>query len=215
MKKIFTLLAFLVVTAKAAAQTPLNVGDPELSGFNANEGANINKGVIEQGRLNICGYIISAHSTSMNWFGNVAIQNTNSLNWNETSLFKGPTYFFTTGTGPQSAVNFEGTGVYRTATFYINNCKQIDLYLYRGNKNVYTGGNYQNNLFKITATPSGESSGQVEQLEVEMSAKSTAFYPSLSLDHNKSYKIDLQIPGNTYLHEISFLINNFEPSVYH
>jgi len=214
MKKIFTLLAFLVVTVNAAAQTQtyLNVGDPEDYGFNANATPNFEKGVIEQGRLNVCGQFLYKYyyNEGIGWIDRGRLQyplqstTTTSDLWNTTGVFKGSKHFYSSN--PETASNSSGN-VYRPITFYITNCSQIDIYLYRNN---YAATNY---TFQITATPQ-DGSNDVLSTTMDLSAKNTPFFPSLSgLDHKKEYKIEILIPGHTLFFEISFLINNFEPSV--
>ena len=52
MKNILTLLAFLVVSVNAVAQTPLDVSSP--TGFSHNKQTTGNRGVVENGRFTMC-----------------------------------------------------------------------------------------------------------------------------------------------------------------
>ena len=219
MKKIFTLLAFLVVAVNVAAQYNgyLNVGDPEDYGFNANETPNYEKGVIEQGRLNVCGQFLYNYyyNEGIGWIDRGQLQyplqstNTTSTLWNKTGVFKGSSYFYSSS--PQTASNTTGN-VYRPIIFYIKNCIQIDIFLYHTATSTQT--NYR--TFSIKAYPydlNGFSNEPEKQAE-ETLTKKQAYFSSLSgLDSKKIYKIELLIPGNTHFQEISFLVNNFKPTV--
>ena len=209
MKKIFTLLAFIVVTVNAAAQTYLNVGDPDLYGFDNSQ--DYRKSVIEKDRMNFPGYTFyyydySSSQTGMDWIDRSSTdvtRQTNSTGWVTTDIFKGHSYF-----SSYSACNATGN-LYRKVSFNITNCKQIDVLLYRNNSYNSQFSNFYE--FKITATPQD---GTVLSTTKDLSATSTSFYPSLSgLDYTKKYTIELQIPANTSFHEISFVINNFAPTV--
>ncbi len=231
MKKIFTLLAFLVVTVNAAAQYYgyLNVGDPDeihkssagddysnstsYAVFSTNADSQGERGVVESGRLNVSGYAIyyGSFSDHFKWWiddANTTVgrtylpsKDTHINNWGQVGVFKGLEFFL--GTNYKYAAN---SG---KATFYITNCIGIDILLYH---NTTTSG-----TFTVTATPKDENSDTFSGTSVSssetLSAKST-YFPSLNdLDKTKIYKIELNIPANTYFYEISFLINNFAPTV--
>lgn len=219
MKKIFTLLAFLVVTANAVAQYNgyLNVGDPDVMHkindnsnyvlFSTNENGMGERGVVESGRLNICAYVLyyARYSDHMRWWidkSYTTIDRTYGApvnNWVQNDIFKGPNFFFGDNT---KYCTTTGTSS-KKVTFYITNCTNIDVFLYHNTTN--------SGEFSITATPIGESTSLSTQQSL---IAQQVYFPSLSgLDKTKIYKIELTIPSNTYFYEISFLVNNFEPSV--
>lgn len=226
MKKIFTLLAFLVVTVNAAAQYNgyLNVGDPDVIHNNTNNTAYLafskvadsqgERGVVESGRLNVCGYVFyyARFSDHMTWWIDkenttvdrtyLASKDSPVSNWGQVGFFKGLEFFL------GNNYKYVASGS-KKATFYITNCIGIDVFLYH---NTTNSGD-----FSITATPKDENSntfsGTSVISNVTLSAKST-YSPSLNnLEKDKIYKVELNIPANTYFYEISFVINNFEPSV--
>ena len=120
MKKIFTLLAFLVVTVNAAAQYYgyLNVGDPDeihkssagdgysnstsYAVFSTNADSQGERGVVESGRLNVSGYAFyyARFSDHMTWWidkENTTVDRTylaskdNPVsNWGKVDVFKAP-----------------------------------------------------------------------------------------------------------------------------
>jgi hypothetical protein len=231
MKKNFTLLAFLVVTANAAAQYYgyLNVGDPDeihkssagdgysnstsYAVFSTNADSQGERGVVESGRLNVSGYAIyyGSFSDHFKWWiddANTTVgrtylssKDTPINNWGQVRVFKGLEFFLGT--------NYKYVANSGKATFYITNCIGIDILLYHNTTNSGT--------FTVTATPKDENSDTFSGTSVSssetLSAKST-YFPSLNgLDKTKIYKIELIIPANTYFYEISFVINNFEPTV--
>ena len=223
MKKIFTLLAFLVVTANAAAQYNgyLNVGDPDevhsIGNYSTNylafsEQNGNTKGVVKNGRLNVCGYPFYnvKNSASMRWWidkDETTIYFGKNINWSQQDVFQGADFFFGTSTTYCAYNNQPATN--QKVTFYITNCSGIAVFL--KNENTTSG------TFSIKATPKAESSNTFDGESKNTSETLTtnqACFPSLSgLDKTKIYKIELTIPAKTYFYEISFLINNFEPSV--
>ena len=201
MKKIFTLLVFLVVTVNAAAQTPLNVGSP--SGFSKNKQPKGSRGVVENDRLCVCGYVFPSYKGSWGWIdGNTNISNTIAYSadeekqlygWDATDIFKGVDYFFSTNS-KYSAYN-DNQSENQNCIFYITNCSGIDVFLYH---NTTNSGD-----FSITATPINESNSL--SASKTLSAVGT-YFPSLyGLNRSKTYKIELSIPVSTFFHEISFL----------
>lgn len=201
MKKIFTLLAFLVVTANAAAQTPLNVSNPSGGNLRTSQQIKGNRGVVENNRLCVCGYVFPSYK-AWGWIdGSTDISNTEALSadvekqrygWVQTDIFKGVDYFFSTQS-KYSAYN--NASVNQNCIFYITNCSGIDVFLYHDTTN--------SGVFSITATPVGESNSL--SASKTLSAVGT-YFPSLyGLDRSKTYQIVLSIPVSTYFHEISFL----------
>ena len=223
MKKKFTLLVFLVVTVNAAAQYNgyLNVGDPDEVHFIGNystyylafsEQNGNTKGVVKNGRLNVCGYPFYnvKNSTSMRWWidkNETTIYYNKNSNWSQQDVFQGADFFFGASTTYCAYNNQQETN--QKVTFYITNCSGIAVFL--KNENTTSG------TFSIKATPKAESSNTFDGESKNTSETLTtnqACFPSLSgLDKTKIYKIELTIPAKTYFYEISFLINNFEPSV--
>lgn len=219
MKKIFTLLAFLVVTANAAAQYKnkyLNVGDQSKvseCGFLSNQGNKGEKGVVENNRLNVAGCVLSFFDGNWGWIDGSATyipQSTaNKIDgWEETGVFKGPDYFFASQNSKYSAYN-NSESQDRTIVFYISNCSAIDVFLYHVAASKpgydYSGTFYikayplNNDVFPTN--PSLEANVTISDTD-----GSKSYFPSLyGLDKSKIYKIQLTIPRSTFFHEISFL----------
>ena len=141
MKKIFTLLALLVVTVNAAAQNQayLNVGDPDSFGdfFKINPTDNDRqiglKCFYENGRLNVCGYPFYKQKEGWGWIDrNSTIGNGSTFvtGWNETDIFKGAANLFGIS-AKYSAGNTNATGDNQILRFYITNrCFLISCSLY-------------------------------------------------------------------------------------
>ena len=141
MKKIFTLLAFLVVTVNAAAQYKgyLNVGDPDLSDLLKTESTEAGeKGIIEKGRLNLSGYLFYKRKGSGFIDFQTSMQPSNAMtsneasqnyHWAETGVFKGCNYFFNS-TSIYSLYNSSTNLLYgyKKVIFYITNCIGIDIF---------------------------------------------------------------------------------------
>jgi hypothetical protein len=204
MKKIFTLLAFLVVTVNAAAQYTgpcLNVGDQNdvnNYGFKSKPQISGQKGTVEGDRLNVSGYYFNAF-VNQGWIDTelTNVQGTTSVGWveNPTGLFKGYKWFFSSG--KYSAYNSNSENENKSIAFYITNCSAIDLFLYH-NTTANSG------QFTITATPLDGSNNVLSASQTL--SNNSPYFPSLyGLDRNKSYQILLTIPPLTFFHEISFL----------
>lgn len=221
MKKIFTLLVFLIVTVNAAAQYNgyLNVAAPDRNQLKDEAQQYGNRGSIENGRLNVCGYVFYKNKT-WNWIdNNTTIQGYGtSTTWSNKDVFKGSTYFF----GNESsyvAYNSAGNAT-KLVRFYIKNCSGIDVFLER-----FEGTTWDNcSSFYIKAFPSSKDApssssdfSNVADVQdvVNLDKNGTRqFTSSISgLDNKKIYKIELTIPSKTYLYEISFVINNFETTI--
>ncbi|MBO7557875.1 MAG: hypothetical protein J6T52_05225 [Bacteroidaceae bacterium] len=218
MKKIFTLLAFLVVTVNAAAQTQthLNVGDPDKVDDYFLQAADVggNRGEIDDDRLNVCGYVFTKKKGSWKWIdSNSNIQNgsANSISgWVSNEIFKGPDFFFDTYNKYSAYNSSTSTGQDKTIVFYISNCSAIDVFLYHvaatNPRYDYSGTFYikayplNNDVFPTN--PSLEANVTISDTD-----GSKSYFPSLyGLDKGKIYKIQLTIPISTFFHEISFLI---------
>ncbi|MBQ2165601.1 MAG: hypothetical protein II447_02375, partial [Bacteroidaceae bacterium] len=145
MKKIFTLLAFLVVTVNAAAQntiTYLDVTSPSSGGLQTVANSNGEKGVFDNDRLNVSGYVFYNRSQNDPWSW---IDNSNTILyrklanstlsglWKKISPFKGCNEFFGNTQYPFTAAN-HNNGTNYVVTFYITNCSGIDVFLERYNK---------------------------------------------------------------------------------
>ena len=211
MKKIFTLLAFLVVTVNAVAEdnpSCFDVANPVSPNFHTGNVVNYLRGVSDNDRLNLCGYVFYFKSQALNdpwnWIENSSITHSSKKyisDWIPIRCFKGKGYFFGSSSSdyPNSAYNSSST-TNVSVTFYITNCSGIDLFLYH---NTYNSGN-----FSITATPQDESNN-VLSISETLSAKKT-YFPSLyGLDKSKIYKIVLSFPPLTCFYEISFLKRDF------
>lgn len=215
MKKNFTLLVFLVVTVNAAAQYKgyLNVGDQTSveEYFSQDATTSGGRGVIENDRLNVCGYIFPSYKGSWKWIDfklNIQKGSANSYDgWAETGIFKGPNYYFPSNENIYSAYNTSTDVSYgfKSVIFYITNCSGIDVFLYHKTTNSVD--------FTITATPKDNNSNNftgASLISSETLSAQGAYFPSLyGLDKNKIYKIELSIPALTFFHEISFLIRDF------
>lgn len=196
MKKIFTLLAFLVVTVNAAAQTYLNVSNPSSGGFSTDANIVGEKGVVDDhGRLNVCGYVFANEKGNWKWIDSrSSIAGNNQKTWGSKGVFKGSTEFFGNNTSyvPYDAYSSQP----KTAIFYITNCSGIDVFLFNNNTS--------NGIFTISATPSdGSPVSTSTTLPNQQESISTLY----GLDKLKLYKIELSIPAKTYLYELSFRIN--------
>jgi len=226
MKKIFTLLAFLVVTVNAAAQntiTYLDVTFPSSGGLQTVANSNGEKGVFDNDRLNVSGYVFYNRSQNDPWSW---IDNSNTILyrklanstlsglWKKISPFKGCKEFFGETQYPFTAANYGGTS-YSVATFYVTNCSGIDVFLERYQK--VTSSNPVN-TFSIKAFPStreNPTSSSDFSTEPETEYEETLgkqelkqFFPTLyGLAKSKVYKIELQIPAYTNFYEISFRHN--------
>ena len=199
MKKIFTLLAFLVVTVNAAAQntiTYLDVTRPSSGGFSTVANSVGEKGVVDDhGRLNVCGYVFANEKGNWNWIDSrSSIAGNNQKTWGSKGVFKGSTEFFGNN---KSYVPYDAySSQPKTAIFYITNCSGIDVFLFNNNTS--------NGIFTISATPSdGSPVSTSTTLPKQQESISTLY----GLDKLKLYKIELSIPAKTYLYEISFRIN--------
>lgn len=212
MKKIFTLLVFLVVTVNAAAQNPITYLDvsnqDNINQFfnNQNDNYSGDVGIIDDvsKRLNVTGYILSVQRENWDWVSgqSTLLKNTSQESkivkdsWKETRNFKGYSYFY----GQYDAIySTYSSGAIKSLTFYITNCSGIEFFLYH---NTTTTGN-----FLITATPS-DGSSPVNITEV-LGGKGQYFPSIYDLDKSKSYTITLAIPFYTCLHEISFLLKDY------
>jgi len=213
MKKIFTLLAFLVVTANAVAQNPITYLDvsnqDNINQFFNNQTDNYSGdvGIIDDvsKRLNVTGYILSVQRENWDWVSgqSTLLKNTSSESkivkdsWKETRNFKGYSYFY----GQNDAIysTYSSGGTIKSLTFYITNCSGIEFFLYHNTANSGT--------FTITATPS-DGSSPVNITEV-LGGKGQYFPSIYDLDKSKSYTITLAIPFYTCLHEISFLLKDY------
>ncbi len=222
MKKIFTLLAFLVVTVNAAAQYSskyLNVGDQSKvreCGFLSSTGNKGEKGVVENNRLNVCGYVFSSSGFDGNWgwidgdATYILRSNANTITgWEQAGVFKGPEYFFGTNNKYSAYNSSTSTGQDKTIVFYINNCSAIDVFLYHV---AATNPRYDySGTFYIKAYPLNNDEFPTNpSLEANVTISDTdgskSYFPSLyGLDKSKIYKIQLTIPRSTFFHEISFL----------
>lgn len=206
MKKIFTLLAFLVVTANAAAQgdpnnpTCFDVASPVSPDFHIDNVVNYLRGASDNDRLNLCGYVFYFKSQPSNkpwnWIDISSISNSNKKfisEWEAIHCFKGKGYFFT-GYSANSAYNNSVDNV--SVTFNITGSSGIDVFLYH---NTTDPGE-----FSITATPQ-DGSNNVLSISETLSAQGTYFPFLYGLDKTKSYKIELSFPPLTCFYEISFL----------
>lgn len=210
MKKIFTLLVFLVVTANAAAQedpnnpTCFDVASPVSPDFHIDNVVNYLRGASDNDRLNLCGYVFYFKSQPSNkpwkWIDISSISNSNKKfisEWEAIHCFKGKGYFFT-GFSANSAYNNSVDNV--SVTFNITGSSGIDVFLYH---NTTDPGE-----FSITATPQ-DGSNNVLSISETLSSQKT-YFPSLyGLDKSKIYKIVLSFPPLTCFYEISFLKRDF------
>ncbi len=196
MKKFFTLLAFLVVTVNAAAQTYLDVSNPSSGGFSTDANNVGEKGVVDDhGRLNVCGYVFANEKGIWNWIDiRSSIAGNYQKTWGSKGVFKGSTEFFVNN---KSYVPYDAhSSQPKTAIFYITNCSGIDVFLFNNNTS--------NGIFTISATPSD---GSPVSTSTTLPKQQESFSTLYGLDKLKSYKIELSIPAKTYLYELSFRIN--------
>ena len=211
MKKIFTLLAFLVVTVNAAAQedpnnpTCFDVANPVSPNLHINDNVlDYLRGVADDERLNLCGYVFyfKAQSTNQPWkwivSSTLSYSRNNVGNWTNTHPFKGSGDFFGSGNNVYPFCAYKTSSA--SVKFIITNCSGIDVFLYHNTKNSGT--------FSITATPQDESNNVLSISETLSSQKT--YFPSLyGLDKTKTYQVELSIPANTCFYEISFLKRDF------
>ena len=213
MKKIFTLLALLVVTVNAAAQNQayLNVGDPDSFGdfFKINPTDNDRqiglKCFYENGRLNVCGYPFYKQKEGWGWIDrNSTIGNGSTFvtGWNETDIFKGAANLFGIS-AKYSAGNTNSTGDNQILRFYITNCSGIDVFLYHvPSTSIYD----YSGTFSINANPLENGESLSTTVVINDKDEVHSYFPTLyGLDKNKHYEIVLSIPKKTYLYEFSFL----------
>ena len=214
MKKIFTLLAFLVVTVNAAAQqntiTYLDVSNSEdINTYfnNLNDNVSGDIGIIDNNlkRFNVTGYIVAYKKGTWAWVSNQStLQNsigqylsTVKTTWDSANpIFKGYNSFYLE---KEAIYSTHSGGGNKTLIFNIKGCSGIDFFLYHNDNN--TG------IFSITATPSDGSSPVT--ITESLSTKDKYFPSIYDLDKSKSYTIALSIPYYTFLHEISFLVKDF------
>lgn len=214
MKKIFTLLALLVVTVNAAAQNQayLNVGDPDSFGvfFKINPTDNDRqiglKCFYENGRLNVCGYPFYKQKEGWGWIDrNSTIGNGSTFvtGWNETDIFKGAANLFGIS-AKYSAGNTNATGDNQILRFYITNCSGIDVFLYHvPSTSIFSD---YSGTFSINANPLENGESLSTTVVINDKDEVHSYFPTLyGLDKNKHYEIVLSIPKKTYLYEFSFL----------
>ena len=215
MKKIFTLLAFLVVTANAAAQTQtyLNVGDESSFGQffktnpNDNDRRNGLKCFFDNVRLNVCGYGVFKNISS-NWVDNSSniISGGNQVtDWNKIDVFKGSAEFF--GNSAKYSSGNPNTGDDNLILkFYITNCSGIDVFLFHvPSTSIYSD---YSGTFSIVANPSENGESLSTTVNINDNDNKHSYFPTLyGLDKTKHYEIVLSIPKKTYLYEFSFRIN--------
>lgn len=219
MKKNFTLLAFFVITANAAAQYKgkyLNVGvQSKVSecGFLSNTGNKGEKGVVENNRLNVAGCVLSFFDGNWSWIDGSATyipQSTANIidGWEETGVFKGPDYFFASQNNKYSAYN-NSESQDRTIVFYISNCSAIDVFLYHvaASKPRYDySGTFYIKAYPLNNDVFPTNPSLEAYVTISDTDGSKSYFPSLyGLDKSKIYKIQLTIPRSTFFHEISFL----------